>query len=167
MQFAKVSRCLRTAPFALTVLTFGLVVWPRADAQAQSASDRAHTEEVLRGLNRGRGVGQVALSPDGKRLAWIEGGRGGGEIRVAPLDDLKSSVRVTAAKTGQSCREGDLAWEPDSKAIAFFSDCGSSDGQLNLYIAGAGGGEARRVTELKGYVHEAAFSPDGSKVAFL
>src|ERR1035438_8827990 len=49
---------------------------------------RAHIDEVLNGLNRGHGVGQVAVSPDGKRLAWLEGGRGGGEIRVAPLADL-------------------------------------------------------------------------------
>src|SRR3954470_15432881 len=54
----------------------------------QSGPGRAHIEEVLRGLNRGRGVGQVAISPDGKRLAWIEGGRGVGEIRVASPDDL-------------------------------------------------------------------------------
>jgi dipeptidyl aminopeptidase/acylaminoacyl peptidase len=140
---------------------------PRGEAQNAAAPDRAHIEEVLRGLNRGRGVGQVAVSPDGARLAWIEGGRGGGEIRSAPLNDVKSSTRVTAAKAGQACHEGDLAWAPDSKSVAFLSDCGSSDGQLNLYIAGADGSGARRVTELKGYVHELAYSPDGSKLAFL
>src|SRR5579859_4681791 len=80
-----------------------------------SAPDRAHIDEVLRGLGRAHGVGQVAISPDGKRLAWIEGGRGGAEIRLASPSDLTRSERVTAAtKSDQHCRESELAWEPDS-----------------------------------------------------
>ena len=87
----------------------------------QGAPDRAHIEAVLRDLNRGRGFGQVAISPDGSKLAWIEGGRGGSEIRVAPPSDLTKSERVTAAtKPDQHCREGELVWAPDSKNLAFF-----------------------------------------------
>ena len=55
--------------------------------QGHGASDRPHVEEILRGLNRGRSFGQVAISPDGNKLAWIEGGRGDGEIRVASPKD--------------------------------------------------------------------------------
>ena len=135
---------------------------------AQTAPDRAHIEEVMRGLNRGHGVGQVAVSPDGKQLAWIEGGRGGGQILVAPLDDLKKSHRVTAAtKPDQKCGEGDLTWEPDSKALAFLSDCASSSGQRDVYLDRFDQNPPRRVTELKGEAHELAFAPDGSKIAFL
>jgi hypothetical protein len=42
---------------------------------APEDSDRAHIEDVLNGITHGHNVGQVAVSPDGKRLAWIEGGR--------------------------------------------------------------------------------------------
>jgi dipeptidyl aminopeptidase/acylaminoacyl peptidase len=144
--------------------TAGLLV---CTAGAQSV-DRAHVEEVLRGLNRGHVVGQVAVSPDGKQLAWIAGGRGGGEILLAPIDDPKKTQRVTAAtKTDQHCSENDLTWEPDSKALAFFSDCAGSDGQVDLYLSRVDGTPPKRLTQLKGYVEEAAFSPDGSKVAFL
>jgi dipeptidyl aminopeptidase/acylaminoacyl peptidase len=136
---------------------------------AQTAlPDREHIEEVLRGLNRGQTIGQVAVSPDGKLLAWIGGERGSAEILVAPLGDLKSTKRVTAAeKADEHCREGELAWEPDSKALAFFSDCAGTDGQQDLYLSHLDGSAAQRLTTLKGYVHEPAFSPDGSKVAFL
>jgi dipeptidyl aminopeptidase/acylaminoacyl peptidase len=141
----------------------------RQSEGAKSGSDRAHIEEVLRGLNRGRGVGQVAISPDGKRLAWIEGGRGGGEIRVADPGDLAKSQRVTAAvNSDQRCVEGELTWEPDSKALAFFSNCGDQAGrQEDLYLSRLDGSPAKRLTAAKGYVHEPAFSPDGSKIAFL
>ena len=139
------------------------------DTPAPGTSDRAHVEEVLRGLNRGRNFGQVAISPDGSKLAWIEGGRGGGEIRVASPNDLGKSEHVTAATSAdQHCREGEFAWAPDSKSFAFFSDCASSaDHQVDLYLSRLDGTPAKRLTALKGIPQAPAFSPDGSKIAFL
>ncbi|MGD0889915.1 MAG: S9 family peptidase [Terracidiphilus sp.] len=138
------------------------------ETHAANAPDRAQMEDTLRGLNRGRNVGQVAVSPDGKRLAWIQPERDGSEIRVAQLENLAKSERITAAaKPEQHCRENDLAWSPDSKALAFFSDCAKPGEQTDLYVAPIDGSPARRLTELKGLVHELAFSPDGTKLAFL
>src|SRR5437762_11584078 len=83
------------AAFLLSVLLLSPL---HAQTEAsKSASDRAHIEDVLRGLNRGRNFGQVAISPDGKKLAWIDGGRGGAEISVASPAVLTKSQRVTAA----------------------------------------------------------------------
>ena len=138
-----------------------------SSAMAQAAPDRAHIDEVLKGLNRGHSFGQVAISPDGKHLAWIEGGREGG-IRVAPLDDLSKSEPVSASsKSDQRCREGEMLWSPDSKALAFFSDCAKPGEQSDLYLARLDGGKPRRLTELKGAVQAPGFSPDGSRIAFL
>jgi dipeptidyl aminopeptidase/acylaminoacyl peptidase len=140
-----------------------LVLACAAAAQA-TAPDRAHLDEVLKGLERGHGVGQVAVAPDGKRMAWIEGGH----IEVAPLDDLKKAVQVTAAtKADAKCEEGDLAWEPDSKALAFFSDCAAPEEQTDLYLSRLDGSASRRLTALKGYEDAPAFSPDGTRIAFL
>jgi dipeptidyl aminopeptidase/acylaminoacyl peptidase len=130
--------------------------------------DPAQIDDVLKDLNRGRGVAQVAVSPDGKQIAWVEGGRTGGAIHVAPLDDLKKAQLVTAAtKPGDSCHERAIVWAPDSQALAYFSDCADPGGQSDLYLSRLDGNSTRRVTELHGDPQSPAFSPDGSKIAFL
>ena len=135
---------------------------------ASKAPDRSQIEEVLSRLRNGRPIGQVAVSPDGRRVAWTEGSRRGGEIVVAPIDDLKQTQPVTAAtKSEEHCREGEIAWAPNSKALAFFSDCAKPDEQADLYISHMNGSPARRLTVLNGYVNAPAFSPDGAKIAFL
>jgi len=141
---------------------------PQAASEKASAKGRAHIDEVLKGLIRGHSVGQVAVSPNGKRLAWIQPGKDGVEIRVAALDDLAKSERVTAAaKPEQHCQEGEIDWAPDAKALAFFSDCAKPGEQTDLYVTRLDGSPARRLTLLNGYVESPAFAPDGQSVAFL
>ena len=135
---------------------------------ASQAPERAHIDEVLKGLNRGRSVGQVAVSPDGKRLAWLQLGKDGAEIRVAPLEDLGKSERITAtAKPEQHCHEEQIVWAPDAQTLAFFSDCARPGEQADLYAARLDGSPAQRLSKLNGYIEQPAFSPDGTKVAFL
>src|SRR5262249_33072375 len=71
----------------------------------------------------------------------------------------------------RDCTEHDLAWSPDSSALAFLSDCGHSlahsDVQDDLFLTHLDGGPPRRLTILHGYVDAPSFSPDGSRIAFL
>ena len=141
-------------------------------AQDSQSANQDHVDQPQRAMDRGRNAGQVAISPDGKRLAWIQVSRGGSEIHVAPLDDLSKFVRITAAASlDQHCRETEFTWAPDSMALAFLSDCGSGDGQprgqMNLFLARVDGGAARRLTELRGEVRSPSFSPNGKAIAFL
>ena len=152
----------RAALFGGTTLVFGLVFGLLGAAgqsgPAGKAPDRAHIEEVLAGLNRGRSVGQVAVSPDGKRLAWVQGHGEGGEILVAPLDDLSKSERLRRRPSRTSIA-GKARWpgRRTAKALAFFSDCAAAGRAGATFICRAGRQPARRLTELKGYVRSRHF----------
>jgi len=161
---------LRRGSAAGALLVLFAAVGELTHAQTSPAANvgRAHINQILAGLNRGRSVGQVAVAPDGKRVAWIEGMREGGDILVAPLNDLKNPQHISAAaQPDQHCAEKDMTWAPDAKSLAFFSDCAKPGEQADLYLSRLDGTPARRLTELRGYMNQPAFSPDGAKIAFL
>jgi Tol biopolymer transport system component len=117
---------------------------------------------------------EVAISPDGKRVAWVED-RQEAAKSVSPVSaiyvlDLSSPYatarRVTGGEGSAARDEHDLAWSPDSSGVAFLSDREKS-GQLQLYVAGAGGGPGAKVTTLRGALAMPRWSPDGKVVALL
>jgi len=160
---------LRCAALSLALCCLSALPDCAQNAGAGPASDNAQLDQILASQVRVHAIAQVAVSPDGKRLAWIEGR----QIHVAPLGivptiRIDQSQRVTAASApGGSCSESSVVWSPDSSALAFFSDCADLGGQSDLYLSRLDGTPAKRLTALHGYVHAPAFSPDGNSIAFL
>ena len=129
-------------------------------------------DDVLRALNSARQFEQVAISPDGKLLAWVEAvpGKNGTVTNNTAIylssADGKASPRHVTASAGAAREEGSIAWSPDSKKLAFLSDA-ASPGQRQLYVANAAGGPARKLTAVKGFLASPKWSPDGKTIAAL
>jgi Tol biopolymer transport system component/imidazolonepropionase-like amidohydrolase len=102
-----------------------------------------------------KGIVAPVVSPDGRAIAFIAMG----DLWVLPIGG--TPVRIT----DDPAVELDPAWSPDSTELAFSSDRG---GHMDIWIHSFRTNIDTQVThERRGAVSGAAFSPDGSHIAFL
>ena len=117
----------------------------------------------------------VAISPDGKRVAYHEsydtlGPDGKPQKRSAlfirDADASTPSVRVSACASADAvCTETGFVWAPDGVHYAFLSTEPKGE-QTQIYIGGDGAAP-HKVTDIKGDLHDVRWSPNGKSLAFL
>ncbi len=108
--------------------------------------------------------GGVAISPDGKRVAftvtetnWEENAY---ETEIFLADSSGGPpIQLTRAKKSSSAP----AWTPDGRTLAFISD---RTDKRQIYLIDPAGGEARALTAIEDGVNAFAWSPDGRHIAF-
>jgi dipeptidyl aminopeptidase/acylaminoacyl peptidase len=112
-------------------------------------------------------VSEPQLSPDGKLVAFVRTttdvatGKRNADIWVVAADGSGAPKRLVGGeKTENSPR-----WSADGKRLAFISN---RDGDMQVYVADADGGNVRQVTKVAGGAQPPlVFSPDSAMLAFV
>ncbi len=162
---------------------------PRAKLHSKQAPVPKTTsplDDVFAALFGAHTFQQAAISPDGKKIAWVETllGKDGApdgnarifihEIASEKTIPLGAGRRIAHPAPGKSASpsfefaphaEGSVAWSPDSQRLAFLSDA-EKPGQLQLYVANPAA-PAKKITNVKGLLASPTWSPDGKTIAIL
>ncbi|MEO7156761.1 MAG: peptidase S41, partial [Vicinamibacterales bacterium] len=162
------------APKPLTTFSTGRVLWPSIahdgkliafehdfeiwtlDTTSNAASRVPITRRGapafagVEHLTLTEGFSDLALSPDGKKVAFVVRG----EVFAASAKDGGDAVRLT--RTPQD--EGHLTWSPDSRKLIYTSD---RDDIPHIYQYDFSSNEETQLTNGADADHSAVFSPDG------
>ncbi len=152
------------ASCTLALLVTFLTAHPDVNGQTKS-SPRSFT---IDDNSRIRDVRDPQPSPDGKSVIYT--------VRTvdAAKDRTNTNLWITSSDgtmTTQLTFTGDVRgsakWSPNGKMISFLASRGSDDEKklpAQLWVMDAAGGEAEKVTEIKGGVSDYAWSPDSRRV---
>jgi tricorn protease len=101
-------------------------------------------------------VSDLALSPDGKKVAFIVHG----EVFAASAKDGGDAARISRTPEAES----QLVWSPDSRKLVYSSD---RDAIGHLYLYDFTTESEARLTNGNDTDHSPRFSPDGKSLAFV
>lgn len=147
------------------ILSATCVLAPAADAQTSQSVGRRPLR--VGDLYRLRDVRDPQLSPDGGWVAYS----------VSAIDSAKdksdSDVWMTSWDGSQTIRltsspesESSPRWSPDGRYLAFLS--GRQEGKgAQLWLLDRRGGEAQRVSQVRGGISDYAWSPDSRRIVLV
>src|SRR6266404_6809088 len=131
----------------------------------------AQTTQQLRMLSElGKTVlySDVALSPDGAQVAWVQSTAASTSkqtyIRGTSEGAPATVVKIPAAAGERT--DFDPVWSSDSKTLAVFSSAGDK-GQRQLWTVNADGSNPKKITKLDGYAARPRWSHNGKQIGFL
>jgi tricorn protease len=166
-------------PLAVTHFHSGRVLWPSISADGSAivferdfriwkydthVGTAVQVAITLRGSPAGAGIEHrtlttgfrdLALSPDGKKIAFIAHG----EVFAASAKDDGDAIRITHTVEPES----QVTWAPDNKRIAYVSNRGGHD---HIYLYDFPSERETQLTSDDQQDEHPLFSPDGKKIAF-
>jgi dipeptidyl aminopeptidase/acylaminoacyl peptidase len=131
---------------------------------AHPAAAETRRAFAIEDLYRLKGVGEPAISPDGKTIVYTLT-----TSDLAAGKQVKNLWRIDAdggnarRLTTSDAQDSDAAYSPDGRWIGFLS---TRAGESQLFLLPVDGGEPQKKTDVPGGVGEFVFSPDGKRVVF-
>jgi dipeptidyl aminopeptidase/acylaminoacyl peptidase len=127
---------------------------------------------TLDDLARLKSVGDPQVSPDGKWVAYTVGtvdtekDRRDTDLWMVNWDGDQQVRLTTTADTGESAPR----WSPDGKYLSFLAARGDEEEKkkgAQVWLLNRLGGEAQKLTDIKGGVSDYAWSPDGKRLILV
>ena len=150
---------------ALPLFLAGLIV-----SLAPSRSVRADGPRPLQpeDITLLRTVGDPQLSPNGAFVAYTVGTMDlAKDKRATNLWLARWDGSENRALTSGEHKQTHPRWSPDGKTLAFLSSRSDEHEDDQVWLLPLAGGEAERVTEIKGGVEDFAWSPDSKRLALV
>ncbi|HLM62413.1 MAG TPA: winged helix-turn-helix domain-containing protein [Pyrinomonadaceae bacterium] len=103
-----------------------------------------------------KNLNDLAISPDGKTIAFVEEATDENIWEIAPEQSLRPLIRSTRADHSQQ-------FSPDGTKIVFASE---RTGNYEIWLSNADGKNQRQLTDSQGSAGSPRFSPDGKHIAY-
>ena len=111
-------------------------------------------------------IASPSISPDGQHVVFcLDRVDRKTEKKYANLWIVSTDKEPPRQFTHGDQRDSQPTWSPDGNEIAFLSNRGDEK-QAQIYIIPFYGGEARRLTEVKGTIGDFEWSPNGKQLVF-
>ena len=125
------------------------------------AEQSAHTQIATDLLHLRSSVGQPSVSPDGTMVAAV--------VATVDLEEntTRSRIWLGGVPVTAGPHDGQPAWSPDGRWLAFTSRRGEKKGDSTLHLMPVSGpGEVRTICTMPDGLGSVTWSPDGSMIAF-
>ena len=164
--YARRARLPLFAAACSLLLTTALTAQAPAKPALAPAPDTANPNQTF---TRASLPGGIAISPDGKTVAWTLRSREGASIHLSEVAD-PTSTKLIKIDDASHCSVGNPIWSSDGETLAFLSTCTgdkAKPGQDQIFLWSKSTDKATQLTHLTGEIQQPSWSPDGKSIAFL
>jgi len=144
----------------LRLTALALVLISAITVAQEPQAPRSRAAAIMESMPAPKNFEQVAISPDGSKLAWTNG-----RSITLSTPTPGAATKSIPAPNDLSIRE--LAWSPDSAHLAFIVDLATENPAAELYLADVSNASTHKLADFHGYVSTPNFSPDGKSLAVL